>query len=140
MSTPVEIATAAASAVVGTMATQAWARISELCSALFQRYLDGEARTAALTRLDTHHQALSALDAQAREALSKGFAADTAQDLTKVLERSPEAAEQVRSLTEQARSAAAPEASVVSDVRVEDVRAKGDVIVGGGNVTVGRNR
>lgn len=140
MSAPLELATAAASSIVGTMATTAWTHIRERCAALFRQYLDGETETAAVTRLDTQCQALTATPAEAREGMTGVFAEHTARDLTVLLERSPEAAEQLRSLLEEAQSATASETSVVSDIRLKNVKAKGDVVVGGRDAKVEKQR
>ncbi|MCY9784205.1 hypothetical protein KIK06_09900 [Nocardiopsis sp. EMB25] len=140
MSAPLELATAAASSIVGAMATTAWTDIRESCVALFHRYLDGEAQTAAVTRLDTHHQALAATPDDARDGMTGIFAEHTAQDLAALLERSPEAAGQLRSLLEEVRSASASEVSVISHNRVENVKAKGDVIVTGRDANVRKGK
>ncbi|WP_304455450.1 hypothetical protein [Nocardiopsis sp. YSL2] len=141
MTTPLDIATTAATAVVGTMATAAWTQIREKCATLFQRYLDGADQTAALTRLDTHEQSMNVSDQRGREALRGVCTEAIAQDLAEILRRSPEAADQLRALAQAARAAAPEPAVSANDVRVKNVRNQGgDVIISGGDAHVGRDR
>ncbi|NKZ00014.1 hypothetical protein [Nocardiopsis alborubida] len=140
MSIPLELATTAASSIVGAMATGAWAHIRERCVTLLRRHLDTEAGTAAVTRLDEQQQALVATSADSREALTGFVAQDTARVLGAVLERSPEAADSLRSLLEEARSATATGESTVSGIRLENVRAKGDIVLSGRDSKVEKTR
>ena len=140
MSTPLELATTAATGIVGAMATRTWAHVRERCVALLRRYLDEESGATAVTRLDEQRQTLVATPAEARDALAAFVTQDTTRLLRAVLERSPEAAEPLRALREEARSVEASGESVVSDIRLDNVRAKGDVVVGGRDVKVEQSR
>ena len=140
MSTPLELATTAATGIVGAMATRTWAHVRERCVALLRRYLDEESGVTAVTRLDEQRQTLVDTPADARDALAAFVTQDTTRLLRAVLERSPEAAEPLRALGEEARSATASGESVVSDIRLDNVKAKGDVVVGGRDVKVEQSR
>lgn len=140
MSTPLELVTTAATSIVGAMATNAWAHIRERCVALLRGHLDEETGATAVARLDEQQQMLVATPAAEREALTDYFTKDTTRVLEGMLKVSPEAAESLRALREEARFAAASGESVVSDVRVENVKAKGDVVVGGRDAKVEKKR
>ena len=140
MSTPLELATTAATGIVGAMATRTWAHVRERCVALLRRYLDEESGVTAVTRLDEQRQTLVDTPADARDALAAFVTQDTTRLLRAVLERSPEAAEPLRALGEEARSATASGESVVSDIRLDNVKADGDVVGGGRDVRVEKSR
>lgn len=140
MSTPLELATTAATSIVASMATKAWDRVREKCVTLLRSHLDTQAVSTAVTRLDEQQHMLVATPVDARDALAGYITRDTFRVLDRMLTSSPEAAEPLRALLEEARSATVSGESVASEVRVENVRAKGDVVVGGRDAKVEKKR
>lgn len=86
--------------------------------------------------MDQHQKALVETPADSRAALTGLVTQETAQVLSELLRRSPEATAPLRSLQEEARSATASEASVVSNIRVDNVRSKGSFYLSGGDMNM----
>ncbi|MEU0241877.1 hypothetical protein ABZ234_29695 [Nocardiopsis sp. NPDC006198] len=134
-----ELATEAAAGIVAAMTSDAWTQIREHCVTFFRRYLSGGEEVLAVAGLDANHRALAAVPSQARQATAEAYARTTADDLAALLERSPEAAEQLRDLVAEVNERTAT-AEPKTKVAVENVRAGGDVIVAGNNVNMGDRR
>ncbi|MFD0032109.1 hypothetical protein ACFVJK_28290 [Streptomyces sp. NPDC127172] len=136
MSTPTDLATLAASALVGSMTTDVWTYARRRLGALLARHAPDE-REQLLTRLDTYQSAVAVVVPEQREAITGSFGRLVAEALRDVVGRSAEVADEVRSLVDDLKSR--PEATVVnSNLTFRNIKASRDFIWSGHDTHVSR--
>ncbi|MEU8892304.1 hypothetical protein [Streptomyces sp. NPDC048442] len=124
MTTPADIALAAGTAVACAMGTDGWTYVRERVAGFFRRHAPEEGADT-LVRLDAYESAVAAAGPDLRERVADRFGPLVAHVLAEVAARSDEAAEAVRVLADEVRSASAENNSQSNVLR--------DINTGGGD-------
>jgi len=138
MESPMEIATTAANAIVGAMATGAWTYVSGRCTELFAKYLPDKSDDV-LFRLDSYERLVARADPAARDEARREVAAVTARELAALAGHSETAAASVRALGEEA--AGHPDGSVaIQRLTFNNIKAGGDFYGSGGDINIRKEK
>ncbi|MEU3140112.1 hypothetical protein ABZ645_12145 [Nocardiopsis alba] len=109
MSSPMEIATMAASAVVGAMANGTWSYLRGRCAELLEKHIPNRVE-ALLSRLDSYKETLEETEPENRQVVETALTKVTARDLAEVASQSSYAADAVRALADAPTSVSGGEA------------------------------
>ncbi|SHJ97371.1 hypothetical protein SAMN05421803_11229 [Nocardiopsis flavescens] len=137
MSSPTEIATLAASAVVGAMANGTWSYLRGRCTELLEKHIpDGV--ESLLGRFDSYEETLEDTEPENRQVVTSTLTRVAARDLADVAGRSPDAAEDIRALADAAASVSGGEIVNIGTT-FKNIEVGGDFNVSGrdNNITKG---
>lgn len=133
-----EVATMAASAVVGAMANGTWSYLRGRCVELLERHIPDSVESL-LGRLDSYEETLEETDPENRQVVETTLTRVAARDLAEVASQSSDAADAVRALADAPTSVSGGEVVNIGTT-FENIKVGGDFNFSGrdNNITKGK--